>query len=106
MRKNLLVLVLLTVTVLWSAPLLTPAAFAAGDGFGVNDGEPHGDIIQDSTGDPADDSRDGDPGDAGDGYGATGNPKYMWDEGLVEGPDSIEAEGYWLILMSLIQLAP
>lgn len=106
MKKNLTVLVLLVALSLLSLPLLASHAYATDF---MNDGESdsgpiqNGVIIEDD-GAPDDDSG-GDPGDAGDGYGADDDPTNQTGPGggIGDGNSSLIRE-IWLILMSLSQL--
>jgi len=107
MKKNLLVLVLLMSVAVWSVPSLSSSAAAAEVQDRLEDrGETSDrDLIFDTMGEPDDDSGEGDPGDAGDGYGASKGHRFIIDGSDVEGLDSSGLSGYWLILLSMIQLA-
>ena len=107
MKKNLSVLVLLMMLALWAVPsLISPATAAEVQDRLEDRGEgPSGNLTWDTDGDPADDSRDGDPGDAGDGYGANSGPKLSLDGTGCEGADGSGWDEYLIILLSWIQLA-
>jgi hypothetical protein len=107
MNRIITVLVLL-VTVSLAAGSLDGSTALAG-GF-QDPGDPHqdrGDQIVDQQGSPDDDS-EGDPGDAGDGYGATGDgPKFGLGDDGDQGSDSSTLEEWLLFLITMIQqLAP
>lgn len=106
MKRNLTVLVLLVAWSLLSLPLL--ASHANATDF-INDGESDSDPIQNGVvieeyGAPDDDTG-GDPGDAGDGYGAVGDPSDQTGPGggIGNGNSSLLGE-LRLILLSLSQL--
>jgi len=102
MKKNLVVLVLLVTWSLLSITSLSSTALAGAD-LGPPDGPSPNEPIVEVNG-SGDDDVGGDPGDAGDGYGATqgdlgGNP------GGFAGMDDWIFDEYLLIMLSLIQLA-
>ena len=102
MKKNLLVLVLLVTWSLLSISSLSSAAYVGADLDLPEGSVPEGPIVE--VNGAGDDDSGGDPGDAGDGYGATqgnlgGNP------GGFEGVDDSIFDEYLLIMLSLIQLA-
>ena len=105
MKKNLTVLVLLVTWVLLSSLSLSPTAFAGDvpEVNGPNQGQDPEEIIVPVNG-AADDDDEGDPGDAGDGYGATLGDGFG-DLGGYNIVDKSILDELMLILMSLVQLA-
>ncbi len=106
MKKNLTVLVLLVAWSLMSTVSFPSAVLAdeISQDHDADGGHPS-DLIIDPCG-GNDDGGDGDPGDAGDGFGAQGLPRLVGDGlGDNDGVDLGIPEELWLLIASLIQLA-
>lgn len=106
MKKNLTVLVLL---VMWSLLSIASLSSAATTGEipekqGSSDVAPQHDIVIHVTG-AADDDQGGDPGDAGDGYGISDQPDGIGSLNGSGGAGNSVLDEFWVILMSLVQLA-
>jgi len=107
MKRIILVLVLLVTWSLLSVPAFASSAMTEeGKNPPANQNGSQGDLVVDLTGAPNDDGSEGDPGDAGDGYGAAGNPEFTLGDGA-QGSDGSIMEEYLLFLMMMVQqLAP
>jgi hypothetical protein len=105
MKKNLTVLVLLVTWVLLSSISLSSTALAGDipEINGPDQGQDPEEVICPVNG-AADDDEEGDPGDAGDGYGATIGDG-SGDLGGFDNADKSILDELMLILTSLIQLA-
>lgn len=107
MKRIITVLVLLVTISLAAGSLDGSTALAGGFQDPGGPDQDRGDLIVDQDGSP-DDGSEGDPGDAGDGYGATGNgPKFGLGDDGVQGSDSSIIEEWLLFLIIVVQqLAP
>ena len=105
MKRNLTVLVLLVTWSLLALPSLSSVAYASEF---LNDGQSGSGPIQNDIvfeGDGAsDDDGEGDPGDAGDGYGISDDPDEFDPPGGIGNGNSLIIDELRLILKSLIQL--
>ena len=107
MKRITLVLVLLLTLSLSASPWLVPSA-QAGEIEEPNSPKPDPteDVLLDLLGEPDDDGK-GDPGNMGDGFGATGGSDFIIGADGSLCPEGTTLEEYLLLLMMMIQqLAP
>jgi hypothetical protein len=106
MKRNLAVLVLLVTWSLLSISSLSTAAYAGElfEGQNPAHGSAKDQLVAETNGASGDDP-EGDPGDAGDGYGIADQPELRGFMGVGPEVDKSILDEFLLILMSLTQLA-